>query len=617
MREILDSKYRVLLTEVLPYERPLRIDGDAFCFNMEEGSLREKLENVFQEAGLKPKSWTIPFNYKIRRVGGLKSRNLSIPHPLIQLRWSDFYHEYDEYLIYLCSKSPFSLRGISKKTICKLSSSEADELEEDLRVDIDNPLEVDKKYRSYFNYKKYDMMYKFFDSGDYLRLEQKFPLMMCLDVSNCFYSIYTHGVSWAIKGKEVAKELKGNEGTFESKIDKLMQHSNYNETNGIIVGPEFSRIFAEIILQRIDLNVMSVLKQKKLKLGHDYEIRRYVDDYFIYSYSRANLALIKEVLREELEFYKLHINEAKETVFERPFISSLNAAKQEVSIFVKQVYNHYKDKSINEYVILQNVAKKFRVVVSRNNQLYGNLNRFFLSALIRQIKQAMKEKDVTVEDVEIKSLSFLEVAYYIFSLDMSHSASLKLCRIIELLYKWTKGESEVYKNRILRETKRVVDIYVNMRICDEVNIEIINILMAVKTLYGEQDFFSYDLLRVVYGDNDKWNYFHISTLLFLIGKRTDCQSFCKDIEQRIEQKMETGGVYKTENVYLWLDILTCPYLEPGFKDAITMKLFNSTKEKAQKINRKLGSVKTWFFNWSDHVQLTSLLEKREYSVPYE
>ena len=60
-----------------------------------------------------------------------------------------------------------------------------------------------------------------------------------------------------------------------------MQRVNYNETNGIIVGPEISRIFAEIILQRIDVNVVNRLKQSPylLTLGRDYEVRRYIDDH--------------------------------------------------------------------------------------------------------------------------------------------------------------------------------------------------------------------------------------------------------------------------------------------------------------------------------------------------
>ena len=117
---------------------------------------------------------------------------------------------------------------------------------------------------------------------DLLRLEQKFHFMMNMDIASCFYHIYTHSIAWAIKGKECAKN-NIDAISFETTFDKLMQRSNYNETNGILVGPEVSRIFAEIIFQRIDLNVLNILREKNLKLGSDYEIRRYVDDHFIFA----------------------------------------------------------------------------------------------------------------------------------------------------------------------------------------------------------------------------------------------------------------------------------------------------------------------------------------------
>lgn len=84
-----------------------------------------------------------------------------------------------------------------------------------------------------------------------------------------------------------------------------MQHANYNETNGIIVGPEISRIFAEIILQAVDLAILRELKEQYgYRLGRDYEIRRYVDDSYVYATSREILENVCTVYQEQLAFYK-------------------------------------------------------------------------------------------------------------------------------------------------------------------------------------------------------------------------------------------------------------------------------------------------------------------------
>lgn len=96
-------------------------------------------------------------------------------------------------------------------------------------------------------------------------------------------------MTWAVKGKDIAKK-NTKAKTFENDFDHLMQHANYNETNGIIVGPEISRIFAEIILQAVDLAILRELKEQYgYKLGRDYEIRRYVDDSYVYATSREIL----------------------------------------------------------------------------------------------------------------------------------------------------------------------------------------------------------------------------------------------------------------------------------------------------------------------------------------
>ena len=65
-------------------------------------------------------------------------------------------------------------------------------------------------------------------------------------------------------------------------FDEMMQSLNARETNGIVIGPEFSRIFAEIILQNIDEKVENELRRRKINNKVNYECYRYVDDYFLF-----------------------------------------------------------------------------------------------------------------------------------------------------------------------------------------------------------------------------------------------------------------------------------------------------------------------------------------------
>lgn len=198
--------------------------------------------------------------------------------------------------------------------------------------------------------------------------------MMTLDITGCFYHIYTHTIAWAVKGKEVAKNSIDAD-TFEKNFDQLMQHTNYNETNSIVVGPEISRIFAEIILQAVDLAILRQLKEKGYALGRDYEIRRYVDDSYVYANSRKVLDDICAAYKEQLSFYKLDINEKKREYFERPFTSGVSNAKRQVNKMVSEFKErHLKRKEENgderhyavtirsDYSVFTSFVKHFRSI---------------------------------------------------------------------------------------------------------------------------------------------------------------------------------------------------------------------------------------------------------------
>ncbi len=155
----LNNKYRVLLTEVLPYELPLMLDNDGFFRNM----LDEKVRNTFLSTfsgKLKLKDWTVPFDYSVKKYGGEKRRVLSLIHPVTQLDCVDFYDTNDYYMLSLCQNSPFSIRYISNRAKCIFSASEIEEVDEDEflenRVEVDFE-GIDPRYRSYFSYKRYDV----------------------------------------------------------------------------------------------------------------------------------------------------------------------------------------------------------------------------------------------------------------------------------------------------------------------------------------------------------------------------------------------------------------------------------------------------------------------------
>jgi len=329
---------RILLTELLPYEVPMLFSNDGFYQLVASGkheSFIKKLKPIKEEYG-------IPFNYEIAKANDTDTRTLSVIHPFNQYNFIEFYKKFDSIMLHLCSKSPFSLRSI-KKVAKYISSSElvfSDDFLKDASVEVEQDIqEYDPQYlKSYFIYEPVDLIYKFYDRHDYQRLEQRYNLLWEFDISKCFYHIYTHSITWAIKDKESAKRNHKIKSLFENQFDQLMQQANYNETNGIVVGPEISRIFAEILLQQVDINVLEKISKQGIKFGIDYEVRRYVDDIFVFSNDTKVLEKIFKAFKDELSFYKLYLNPNKTKKSASPFITNIAVGKRQVKKTISELF---------------------------------------------------------------------------------------------------------------------------------------------------------------------------------------------------------------------------------------------------------------------------------------
>ncbi len=76
-----------------------------------------------------------------------------------------------------------------------------------------------------------------------------------MDITNCYGSIYTHSIAWALMDKEVAKSKKGKSGLLGNIIDTYMQGMQYGQTNGIPQGSVLFDFIAEFILSICYLDI--------------------------------------------------------------------------------------------------------------------------------------------------------------------------------------------------------------------------------------------------------------------------------------------------------------------------------------------------------------------------
>ena len=530
------SKERVLFSDVLPYECPI-IFSNRYLYRFfakylwvgeeqkvnsikcnvltQSKRLKEKDANAFaalllscykkdQKAGPlqhRLNALFYPYHFNIAHKPN-KKRTLSIIHPYNQWQIVDFYEQYKYSILYFCNQSKYSLRKPHKiaqyfyyrdRLHKKLLGHKSDKVELFF-----NEYE---NLKTYFSYEEYSNIYKFYEDYRYQRAEKKFKHLVKFDLQSCFDSIYTHTITWATSGgADKVKVLPGYHGSWVGDaFDNLMQSVNARETNGIVIGPEFSRIFAEIILQYIDRKVEQELLEEKLYQKSNYECYRYVDDYFLFYNEEKDKNLFMESLTKWLKEFKLQLSPSKTEEFERPFITKVTIAKQRFDDLFNDIFstplweeveskwnNETEDedwdedkdileKKFNLYLPANKVNAQIKAIVRECGIEYRDIANYLLEKMSQRLdtflnryemgfkkyERLMSKKDIDKEDVEIHAqrvqrkltiylISLIDVAFFIFNSNRQVNTTLKLQKIMNTLVIYAKRHGNFKTNPEVR-----------------------------------------------------------------------------------------------------------------------------------------------------------------------
>ncbi len=136
----------------------------------------------------------------------------------------------------------------------------------------------------------------------------EFSHILHTDVTDCYGSLYTHSIAWALHTKRKAKERVGDDSLVGNRIDRHIQASRYGQTNGISQGSALMDFIAEIVLGYVDDNIAAELGDPT-----DYRILRYRDDYRIFANSDERAEAILQVISNCLRDVGMRLGVAKTT----------------------------------------------------------------------------------------------------------------------------------------------------------------------------------------------------------------------------------------------------------------------------------------------------------------
>jgi len=633
------DQFRVLLTEVLPYEVPLWFTNEYFHDECIAGCHQDPTEPLGRVLGLVSNAALVPYSYwVIRDEGGI--RQLSVMHPVAQLCTADFYEKYTDLIIHFCSRSTHSLRAPHRIASRFYESTSGDATAQGVEEE-DN----EKSYcSSYFLYSRYAFLYRFFESYDYHSLEKRFRHMHQLDVSMCFDSIYTHSISWAVKSKVFAKKNLRTVG-FDCDFDGLMSRINYGETNGIVIGPEVSRIFAEIILQEVDVLLVRALKGKNLALGKDYDFRRFVDDYFIFASDYSDCEKIERELSLTLVGFKMHLKPTKREYQVRPFISPLSLCKLALSSEIDRVFEgRWTSGNQKRLVKIQSPSRlanriivDIKAVVKRFLSVsYKSISNYLLASYTRKVSNIIDQCDPERDGedaIAAMLLVDLDVVFFVYSMDIRVRPTDWVARFVQMVLRFANGLSAeiqyLVRKKIFDMARQVIN--VSIGVSEKVSFVEIQNMLLVLSLLGDQFLLEESYLHSVmkkFLERETHpggcSYFMWVTLMLYIRDRSKYDRLRLELAERMLQRFkEDDYCLESSELFMHLmDSLTCPWI----KETARLELLRMAAarhgglpvtEEEQLALLKRFEGKRFFVDWHDSEWAAKRLEKKKYAYPYE
>lgn len=224
-----------------------------------------------------------------------------------------------------------------------------------------------------------------------LELSLKYSHVSLTDVSNCYPSIYTHSIAWAIHGRDCAKNNRRDKNLIGNQLDRLIQGSREGQTNGIPQASSLSHLVAELILGYCDTFI-----NDRLGKGHDILILRYRDDFRVFGNSDSECAEGIKIVSECLNKFGMKLGASK------TFRSSnvvLGAVKQD---------------KIDALAILryQRTLQKELLLIHRfcNDRPGSGASKFLIKEFLDRLERRLPRSSWKIENPTVLAAILLDIA---------------------------------------------------------------------------------------------------------------------------------------------------------------------------------------------------------------
>lgn len=288
-----------------------------------------------------------------------------------------------------------------------------------------------------------------------ISLSLEYQFLFDTDIADCYGSIYTHSIAWAIETKEVAKRnhKKTLLGNF---VDQSIQQAQYQQTNGIPQGSVLMDFIAEIVLGYIDQLLTIKLQEKEIE---NYYILRYRDDYRIFVNDQNIGKNILKLLSEVLMTFGLKLNSSKTKNHQDVILASIK--KDKLAWLQYEALNLNKI-SLQKHLFL---IKQHSLEYPNSGSLMAALNDFYKRVKKEKqtkLNQCYKQIISIIADIAYHNPKIIAICSAIISqfscvLDNNEfqNITLKVCSKLEKSP--NSGFSQIWLQRILKDHSNVIN----------------------------------------------------------------------------------------------------------------------------------------------------------------
>ena len=143
-------------------------------------------------------------------------------------------------------------------------------------------------------------------------LNARFEILANADINGFYHTIYTHAIAWAVHTKPVAKRRRTDYSLYGNVIDLLVRNGQDGQTIGIPVGPDTSRLIAEVVGSAIDGTIQKTLRlNSRAKSADERKAMRFVDDFTFGCASSQEAERFIATVRRATNGFELELNNSK------------------------------------------------------------------------------------------------------------------------------------------------------------------------------------------------------------------------------------------------------------------------------------------------------------------